>query len=311
MSRIFGPVASRRLGRSLGIDVVPYKTCTFDCIYCECGKTTDLTCARSEFYPLGDIITEFKEHISSYGEDPDVITFSGAGEPTLYSRLGELVAEVKRISGIPVAVLTNTSLFGTEDVREELMAADIIMPSLDSAIEESFLRINRPHPECSLETIIDGLEAFASRFSGKIDVEILLIEGINTSEEELKGLKSVLSRVRHDTIQLNTAVRPGTVDEVAPVDPGELRRIKEFFGSRAEIVSRTSARASHEGALSEARILKILERRPSTADDLHLALGYPVQELVKHLAAMTEKEQISVSRKGGLAFYTAKERSGR
>lgn len=309
MSRIFGPVASRRLGRSLGIDVIPYKVCSFDCVYCECGKTTDLTCARSEFFPLEEIIIEFSERIGSISEKPDVITFSGAGEPTLYSRLGELITEVKKISSLPVAVLTNSSLFGREDVREELMNADIILPSLDSAIEESFLRINRPHPGCSLESIIEGLEIFLSRFAGKVNIEILLVEGINSGRDDLNALKSVLDRVRYDSIQLNTAVRPGTLDDIRPMDVNELEKIRGFFGSRCEIVAGTPARAVHEDALSESQILKIVERRPSTSMDLHLALGYPVQELVKHLAVMTAKGQISVSSKEGLTFYTATNRS--
>ncbi|MBN2185807.1 MAG: radical SAM protein [Candidatus Krumholzibacteriota bacterium] len=309
MSRIFGPVASRRLGRSLGIDVVPYKICSFDCIYCECGKTTDLTCSRSEFFPIGEIIGEFSERIASISEKPDVITFSGAGEPTLYSRLGELISEVKRISSLPVAVLTNTSLFGREDVRDELMNADIILPSLDSATEESFLRINRPHPGCSLESIISGLEIFLSRFTGRVNIEILLIEGINSGEDDLKALKAVLDRVRYDSIQLNTAVRPGTLDEVRPMARNQLEKIMDFFGSRCEIVAETPARALHEEAVSEHQILKIVERRPSSAMDLHLALGYPIQELVKHLAVMTAKGQVSVSRKEGLTFYTATDRS--
>ena len=309
LSRIFGPVASRRLGRSLGIDVIPYKVCSFDCVYCECGKTTDLTCARSEFFPLEEIIIEFSERIGSISEKPDVITFSGAGEPTLYSRLGELITEVKKISSLPVAVLTNSSLFGREDVREELMNADIILPSLDSAIEESFLRINRPHPGCSLESIIEGLEIFLSRFAGKVNIEILLVEGINSGRDDLNALKSVLDRVRYDSIQLNTAVRPGTLDDIRPMDVNELEKIRGFFGSRCEIVAGTPARAVHEDALSESQILKIVERRPSTSMDLHLALGYPVQELVKHLAVMTAKGQISVSSKEGLTFYTATNRS--
>ena len=309
MSRIFGPVASRRLGRSLGIDVIPYKVCSFDCVYCECGKTTDLTCARSEFFPLEEIIIEFSERIGSISEKPDVITFSGAGEPTLYSRLGELITEVKKISSLPVAVLTNSSLFGREDVREELMNADIILPSLDSAIEESFLRINRPHPGCSLESIIEGLEIFLSRFAGKVNIEILLVEGINSGRDDLNALKSVLDRVRYDSIQLNTAVRPGTLDNIRPMDVNELEKIRDFFGSRCKIVAGTPARAVHEDALSESQILKIVERRPSTSMDLHLALGYPVQELVKHLAVMTAKGQISVSSKEGLTFYTATNRS--
>ncbi|MBN2069997.1 MAG: radical SAM protein [Candidatus Krumholzibacteriota bacterium] len=309
MGRIFGPVASRRLGRSLGIDVIPYKTCSFDCVYCECGKTTDLRCDRAEFFPFDSIVTEFRQRIATIDDKPDVITFSGAGEPTLYSRLGELIEEVKKTCDIPVAVLTNSSLMGREDVREELLKADIILPSLDSAIKESFLKINRPHPDAALESIIKGLGIFLSQFTGEVNVEILLIEGINSSEDELKAVRSVLDSVRYDSIQLNTAVRPGTLEEIEPIGREKLEEIRDFFGDRCEIVASTPARAAHEKAISESLILKIVERRPSTAEDLHIALGFPLQQLVKHLHIMKAKGLLSIDRKNGLVFYTATDRA--
>ncbi len=310
MSRIFGPVASRRLGRSLGIDVIPYKTCSFDCVYCECGKTTDLSTLRREFYPLEEILEELRERLSTITELPDVITFSGAGEPTLYSRLGELIMETKKVTRLPVAVITNSSLFGNLEVRNELMQADILLPSLDSAIEESFKAINRPHRNCDLEGIIKGMEELLSSFTGRVYMEILLIEGFNSDEENLHALKTVLDRLKFDSIQLNTAVRPGTLGEIEPISPDELGRIRRFFGPRCEIIARTSARAQHEDGAAWELVLKILERRPSTAEDLHLALGIPVQELVKHLAAMRENGLVATERKGKLTFYTATERAG-
>ena len=174
MKRIFGPVPSRRLGRSLGIDVVPYKTCSFDCVYCECGATTEKIFERREFVPLRELLGELGTRLAEMPEPPDVLTLSGAGEPTLYRSMGGLIVEAKKMSGLPVAVITNSSTMHLPDVRKELYETDIVLPSLDTALEETFLRINRPHPACSLEDIIRGLEEFCRNFTGRVLLEILV-----------------------------------------------------------------------------------------------------------------------------------------
>jgi wyosine [tRNA(Phe)-imidazoG37] synthetase (radical SAM superfamily) len=196
VKHIFGPVPSRRLGRSLGIDVIPYKTCSFDCVYCECGATTTKTCEREEFFPLNELLGELEARLSEMPSKPDVITLSGAGEPTLYSRTGELITEAKRISGLPVAVITNSSLLVRPEVREELLEADIVLPSLDTADKETFQRLNRPHPMCDLDSIIEGLMRFLTRFEGTVLFEILFIDRMNTDDANLEKLGDTLSRFR-------------------------------------------------------------------------------------------------------------------
>lgn len=310
VSRIFGPVASRRLGRSLGIDVVPYKTCTFDCVYCECGRTTDLTCERREFYPLEDILSELAGRLESIAVRPDVLTLSGAGEPTLYSRLGELIGEMHGRHGMPVAVITNSSLLGRPDVREELMSADIVVPSLDTAVEETFRRINRPHAGCSLSGIIEGLDEFLSGFEGKVYLEILLVEGFNTAEGDLEALRKNLKRWRLDSIQLNTAVRPGPDDDVGPLPAEEMERIRRFFGERCEIIAGVSSKTLHEDESAVAHILAMIERRPCTAEDINRALGIPVPGAIKFLAGMCDSGAAKTTEKDGLIYYTAVKRDG-
>ncbi len=309
MSRIFGPVPSRRLGRSLGVDVVPYKTCSFDCVYCECGATTDLTCERREFFPLEEILDELRDSLAEISDPPDVITLSGAGEPTLYSRLGDLTDGIKDSSGIPVAVITNSSLLFMSDVRDELGRADIVLPSLDTALAGPFSRLNRPHPEISLEGMIDGLGTFLDGYTGKVLFEILLLDGYNTGDEDLEALASFIRKHRIDSVQLNTAVRPGTESGISPLSRERLEEICKSFGPGCEIVASIGTRASHEEFASTNRILSMIERRPCTAPDIHRSLGVPLQGVIKLLGIMIEKGSVRSDVHDGETFYTASERN--
>jgi wyosine [tRNA(Phe)-imidazoG37] synthetase (radical SAM superfamily) len=308
MSRIFGPVPSRRLGRSLGVDVVPYKTCTYDCIYCECGATTDLTCVRREFFPLEDILEELRDSLDELATPPDVITLSGAGEPTLYSRLGELTDAIRKSAGIPVAVITNSSLLFMPEVREELSRADIVLPSLDSALAGPFEEMNRPHPEITLEKMTAGLGEFLDTYDGRILFEILLLEGYNTGDEDLAALAGFIKAHRIDSIQLNTAVRPGTESGVTPLSRERLEAICTRFGPGCEIVASVGTRASHEEFASADRVLSMIERRPCTAGDIHRALGVPVQGVIKLLGMLIGTGRASADDHDGETFYTAVER---
>jgi wyosine [tRNA(Phe)-imidazoG37] synthetase (radical SAM superfamily) len=310
MGRIFGPVPSRRLGRSLGVDVVPYKTCTFNCVYCECGATTSLTAERREFFPLEELVEELLDTLSEIPYVPDAITLSGAGEPTLYSRLGELIDGIHSISDAPVAVITNSSLMFIPEVRDELGRADIVLPSLDAALEEPFRRINRPHKSIELGLLMDGLGAFLDGYGGKVLFEILLVEGFNTGDENLDELSSFLAAHGVDSIQLNTAVRPGTESGIEPLSRERLEEICSRFGQSCEIVASAPARSSHEDFASRERILSMIERRPCTADDIRHALGLPVPGVVKILGMMIERGEAAAESHGGQTFYTASERDG-
>ncbi|HUV36941.1 MAG TPA: radical SAM protein [Patescibacteria group bacterium] len=308
MQRIFGPVPSRRLGRSLGIDIIPYKTCTYDCVYCECGATTDKTCERREFFPLDGILAELDERLSQIPDKPDYLTLSGAGEPTLYLRLGELILEVKRMSSIPVAIITNSSLLDSAAVRDEMLHADTVLPSLDTALERTFNRINRPHERCDLHGIIDGLERFTADFAGTILLEILLIDGFNTDTENLAALRDVLKRLRVDAVQLNTAVRPGTERAIVPLDKRALEEAGGCIAPNCEIITETTARTDREDRAVREQIIALVARRPCTAEDLHRALGVPMPGVAKLLSRLAGEGRIAPQRQGERTFYVATER---
>lgn len=302
--RVFGPVPSRRLGSSLGIDVIPPKTCSFDCIYCECGATTDKTCERREFYPARDILDELERQLAGMKERPDVVTLSGSGEPTLYRPLGELIEGIKLRTRLPVAVITNSSLLAMPEVREELFRADIVLPSLDAADEEAFRRINRPHARCELSRIIEGLEIFLKEYRGRVLFEILLIKGYNTGRRNLEALREALGRMRVDAIQLNTAVRPGTERHIEPLDDESLKTIRDFFGPLCEVIaSARTTRMRHEERIIEDIILPLLERRPCTAEDIASVLGISAPGAVRFMETLKAAGKVTEHAHGGTVFY--------
>jgi wyosine [tRNA(Phe)-imidazoG37] synthetase (radical SAM superfamily) len=305
--RIFGPVPSRRLGSSLGIDVIPPKTCSFDCVYCECGATTEKTCERREFFPVREILDELERHLAEMGERPDVVTLSGSGEPTLYRPLGELIEGIRVRANLPVAVITNSSLLVLPDVRAELSRADIVLPSLDAADEDAFRRVNRPHTLCSLPEIIEGLGRFLKEYRGTVLFEILLIEGYNTGRRSLEALKTALERMRVDKIQLNTAVRPGTERHIEPLDDESMRTIRDFFGPLCEVVaSARTTRMRHEERIVEEIILPLLERRPCTADDIGAVLGIGAAGALRLMETLKAAGKVAEHSHGGIIFYTSK-----
>lgn len=305
-NRIFGPVPSRRLGASLGIDVIPRKTCTFDCVYCECGKTTDKTCERREFYPVSSLLEELEAHLSRMKEKPDVVTLSGSGEPTLYLPMGELIDEIGRLASLPVAVITNSSLLWNPEVRDELARADVVLPSLDAAVDDAFQRINRPHELVSLRRMIEGLERFLKDYRGAVLFEILLIDGYNNDDRNVEALKAALGRMRAGRIQLNTAVRPGTERGIEPLDDISMRRISDLFGPHCEVIaSARTTRARREESNLEETILALLERRPCTAEDLHRALGMSVEDAEAAVRKLVASGAIVERRVGGALYYSA------
>ena len=309
--RIFGPVPSRGLGPSRGGDVIPHKTCTFDCVYCECGATTNKTCRREEFFDAREVLDEIERWLSSAVERPDVITLSGSGEPTLYRGMGTLIEGAKRITGLPFAVITNSSLLWMDEVREELARADIVLPSLDAAIEEDYRRINRPHEECTLDRLVGGLEAFLASYRGTVLLEILLVDGYNADEANLEAMRGILGRVRADRVQLNTAVRPGTEKGVEPLDGASLERIRRSFGPRCEVIVPASAarRDREERALEEA-ILALLSRRPCTALDIERSLGASGERLEAILADLAGRGLVSAETHAGGVYFTARPGDG-
>lgn len=300
---IYGPVPSRRLGYSLGVDILPFKTCSLDCVYCQLGTTKHKTVRRTKFFSDEAILDQIKNAIAS-GQRIDYITFSGSGEPTLSTSLGNLIREIKKITPIPVAVLTNSTLLFRKKVRDELSRADLIVPSLDAVTQDIFERMNRPHPTLNIDRVIGGLKNLRQEFKGKIWLEVLFVKGINDSPSHIQKLKKVIADINPDKIHLNTVVRPPAEKFALPLSPQKLEQIKNIFGEKAEVVAEfKNARhmpGSHD--IPQA-ILSMVARRPVTLSDMSKSLGKHKNELIKYLDFLLKEGKIKLVIHDGKKFY--------
>lgn len=300
---VYGPVASRRLGFSLGVDIIPFKTCTLDCVYCQLGPTPRTTVRRRRWFPPEEILDQVRAALGS-GRKIDVVTFSGSGEPTLNSDLGRLIRAIKKTTRIPVAVLTNATLIDRASVRRDLAAADIVVPSLDAARAAVFRRVNRPHASLDGRKIIDGLARFRDEFDGEIRLEIMLVKGINDSPDHVRALKAAVARIRPDRIELNTVVRPPADRGARALSPAAMTRIRARLGPKAAVVASFAARkqAPGSGAL-ETAILTTVGRRPQTVADVAAALGRHHDEVLKALARLVERGRVRHVVHDGRTYY--------
>lgn len=300
---IYGPVPSRRLGFSLGIDILPFKTCSLDCIYCQLGSTPQKTVRRQTFFPQKKVLDQIKKAIDS-GQQIDVITFSGSGEPTLNLSIGKLIRKIKKFTSNPVAVLTNSTLLTRKTVREALSAADLVVPSLDAATQEVFERVNRPHSSLKIRRIIEGLKKFRREFKGKIWLEVLLVKGINDSPSHLKKLKEAIAEINPDRIQLNTVVRPPAEESALPLSLIELETIRKFLGQKAEIIAEFDKIQRLPSSLKlQDAILSIVKRRPVTLEDMSASLGKHRNELIKHIDYLLKRNKIKCVIHQGKKYY--------
>ena len=303
---LFGPVPSRRLGMSLGVDLVPRKVCTLDCVYCEVGKTTKLTTERMEYVPFERVKSELTDFFNK-NPDPDYITFSGSGEPTLNSRLGDVLDFIHSIKpGVPVAVLTNGTLLYRADVRKELMGADIVLPSLDAASASGFNKINRPADGLDIDTYIQGLVDFRKEYKGKIYLEIFVLPGYNLEDKELSSLKTAIRRINPDSVQLNTLDRPGTIADLRSASTEELNNIiEEWALPGVEVIASAPKRKQVQSYRKDAEqaIMEMISRRPCTLDDMAETLGMHVSEINKYLDVLQSESRIETVRQDRGIFY--------
>lgn len=305
MKYIFGPLPSRRLGFSLGVDLVPFKTCSLDCTYCQLGKTSHKTIERKAYAPLEETIEELKTVLNQQ-QKIDHITIAGSGEPTLSTQLGAIIKSIKEITAIPVAVLTNGTLLHREDVRRELLPADVVIPSLDTVNQAIFTKVNRPHPELNVFQMIAGLDSFRNVFLGKLWLEIMLVRGINDSPEELEKIKDVLSSIKLDMIQINTPVRPGTDKTCKPLTSKELAFCKEVLGEPCEVITSFDGRQhALETSLKE-KICSMISRRPLNLSEIADSLGMDREKAAEMLALLEEQDKIELHKHGVKYYYRAK-----
>ncbi|UCD04970.1 MAG: radical SAM protein [candidate division WOR-3 bacterium] len=295
---------SRRLGFSLGIDIIPLKNCSYDCVYCQLGKTKNKVLLRKEYTPAQDVLADIEKALKNYMHI-DFLTFSGSGEPTLHKKIGYLIREIKKLTTIPVAVLTNGSLLHLPEVRDDLMNADVVIPTLCTADEDVFRVIHRGHNTVDIRNIINGYIDFRKDFKGQIWLEVMIVRGVNDKPEQIKRLKKVIEQIKPDRIHLNTVVRPPSESSAHPVSHEKLQELKDILGSKTEIVvdfSETAKEIQNEDTLE--MILAIISRRPITADDLAKTTNLPKKEILECIKKLSQKGKVMISEHEGRKFYT-------
>ncbi len=301
---LYGPVPSRRLGLSLGVDIVPFKLCSLDCVYCQLGGTTQKTLKRSDFVPVEAVLAELRDRLAE-GLEADFITISGSGEPTLNSRLGDIIEGIKKITDIPVAVLTNGTLLYQPDVRADCAKADVVLPSLDAGDKQTFQRLNRPHSDLSIEKLISGLCEFRDEFTGRIWLEVFFIEDFNTNTEQIAKISDAIDRIRPDKVQLNTAVRPTAEQGIKSISAEKLQNIAKELGHKCEVIADFS-RARHIGNIEAGAegLLSMLKRRPCSLSDICSALGIGRNEALKYITLLQQRGLIDSKSKDGVIFFS-------
>ncbi len=301
---LYGPVPSRRLGRSLGVDLVPYKVCSFDCIYCQLGHTTDLTLERKPYMSADDICPEFQQWMELDG-DADFVTLAGSGEPTLNSELGQIIECIQAACDIPTCILTNGSLLWDESVRAQLTNIDVLSPSLDAATQETFERVNRPAGDLQIAQIIEGIQAARRECSGEMWLEIMLVAGINDTDDELRALKNAIGVIEPARVQLNTVVRPPTESNIEALTPDRLSHVQAALGAKAEIIAPLpedyAGASDHQH--TEEDVLDLLRRRPCTVRDIAQGLGTHPNDAVKYVQALISRGEVREIKKDNAKFY--------
>jgi len=301
---LFGPVPSRRFGRSLGVDLTPFKTCSLDCVFCQLGPTTKKTIIREEYVPTKAVISEIDEWMKTDGK-ADYITLSGSGEPTLHSRFGEVLEFIRINSKIPAVVLTNGTLLHFPEVREAALLANIVKVSLSAWDQASYGWVNRPHSQLNFHQLVKGQKAFRKQFRGELWMEVFLVSGMNSAPPDVGRIAALAGEIEPDRIQLNTVVRPPAEEFAAALSREHLSALCHLFRPKAEVIAEFSAEKDSGLQANKETILSMLQRRPCTADQIAKGFAMHLNEVSKYLGNLMRTGQIREERKNNTVYYAA------
>ena len=301
---LFGPVPSRRLGRSLGVDLTPFKTCSLDCVFCQLGRTTHKTIKRDEYVSVQDIKSELDVWLSEGGK-ADYITLSGSGEPTLNTGFGEVLEFIRNRSAVPAVLLSNGTLFWMPEVRAAALYADVVKLSLSAWDQFSFQHVNRPHADLDLKKIVEGQRAFREEFDGKLWIEVFLIWGMNSTRRDVEKIAELVEAIEPDEVHLNTAVRPPAEDFVDPLPLEAMQELTGLFRPPAKVIAEFPADKFAEITANEDTICEMLQRRPCTPQQIADVFGMHPNEVSKYLGKLSRTGKIHPQRRGGATYYTA------
>ncbi|MDY6905941.1 MAG: radical SAM protein [Thermodesulfobacteriota bacterium] len=300
---IYGPVPSRRLGRSLGVDLIPCKICTYDCIYCQLQKKSSKTLKRESYRPVDIILSQLWKKLDQ-DVTPDCITLAGSGEPTLHRDIGAIIRRIQARTTIPVAVLTNGSLLWDPAVRDALMTADMVIPSLDAWSPELFETVNHPHPGIAFQTMYQGLVDFAEHYTGDMWLEVFIMDGINGSPADASHFLPMVQAINPGHLYINTAVRPATDPSVRRVPDTGIAQFYEILERpRQADVARPQSQKSQFSRDTVNEILAMTARRPVTITDIAAGLSIPESSATRHINDLLANNAVEMVEKDAMKYY--------
>ncbi len=302
---LFGPVPSRRFGRSLGVDLTPFKTCSLDCIYCQLGRTTIKTMERKEYVPVKKVIEEMDEWMRHHAGEINFITLAGSGEPTLHSRFGEILEIASEYPKTLVALLSNGTTLHLREVREAASFADVVKITLNAWDEDSFVRMHRPFPGLKFKQVLEGERCLREEFDGDIWMEVVILEGINSNKSDVSRIAELARSINPDRIHLSTCVRPPAEDFALPVSHERLSELAGLFEPCAEVIVDFSPSSSRAFSGNEKNILEMLRRRPCTSSQIANVFGMHLNEVSKYIGKLLRKGVIRTKGGGAGAYYSA------
>ena len=306
---LFGPVPSRRFGRSLGVDLTPYKTCSLDCVFCQLGPTTKKTVTRQEYVPIDSVMAELQEWLKKDGQ-ADYITLSGSGEPTLHSRFGKVLEFIRSKTTIPAVVLTNGTMLQFREVREAAACASVVKVSLSAWDQASYGWVNRPHKQLQFDQLIKGQQDFRTQFKGQLWMEVFLVAGMNSMPADVSKIADHAKKIGPDRIQLNTVVRPPAEDFATALSEERIQALSPLFDPQAEIIAEFRVKQTNHTQANQATIFAMLQRRPCTAEQIADSFGMHLNEVSKYLGNLMRADQIRAQRKRYTVYYEATDRKG-
>ncbi len=304
---LFGPVPSRRFGRSLGVDLTPYKTCSLDCVFCQLGRTTQKTVHRREYVPTESVLAELGEWLKRDGQ-ADYITLSGSGEPTLHSDFGKVLEFIRSKTTIPAVLLTNGTMLQLREVREAAACANVVKVSLSAWDQASYGWVNRPHKQLQFDQLVKGQKDFRAQFKGKLWMEVFLVAGMNSMPADVSKIADHAKEIGPDRIQLNTAVRPPAEDFATALSEERMQSLRHQFHPTAQIIAEFKAQHANHIQANQATIFSMLQRRPCTAEQIAGIFGMHLNEVSKYLGKLLRADLIQAQRERATVYYAVTDR---
>jgi wyosine [tRNA(Phe)-imidazoG37] synthetase (radical SAM superfamily) len=296
---LFGPVPSRRYGQSLGVDLAVPKTCTLNCRFCQLGATPQTTLTRMPLPPIAEILAELRCWLTT-GQTADFITACGSGEPTLHTDFGDLFRFVRAETACRSLLLSNGSLFYLPEVRRDAALADVVKVSLHAWDQASFERMVRPHASLRFAAILDGYRAFREHFTGRLDLEVFIVPGLNDTPEQAQRIAKLAHSFSPDSITLNTAVRPPADSHVTACPPEQLHALTACFGPAAQEGGAEPVTAPVE--LTEEALIALVSRHPVSLKVLANTFQKSESDMRTFLAALAQRNRLRLFESQGLFF---------